>query len=323
MIYFLHANKTHLLFSLLVSNLILCGCSQDDLQVPETRKISDSSSDITTQTMVAVTKCVDAYVEVGGYMYYKDTRCHTEWVEGGGGGLNEGEYYPGEFPSSGSQNAGDNGWQPGTTQNFTYEDLKEFYQAGSTPNLEFKSKLNEAIKRFYQQGEIYEKVYNLMVQSHVKIKFILKPEIKDPYYDRLTKSIYLKDEDSFSVFKFSEEMLHAAQHQCFYDNLMDMNYKNYEFEVKVFYDLAHQFYICAYPAIDYLPTYTDTREEFRDAYISWIENNIYAIRFFPPAQIMEFNYLCGMWEGYKGSNLPSFKPLLIQRFFNKPIPDHM
>lgn len=302
------------------------GCATEDILTEEIHPVARNPEEVSTYNKVAVTKCVDYFAGAGGYEEYKGTRCWTEWVDAGSGGgaLGSGEYYPGNYPSTGgSGGSGDSGWRPGTTQSFNYSQLEHFYAPGSTPQLEFKSKLNDALIRFYQQAEIYEKVFNLMLQNHVKIKFVLKPSIDKPYYDRLSKTIYLKDDDSFSVYKFSEEMLHAAQHQCFYGSTMDMQYKNYEFEVKVFYDLAHKFYVCTYPGVEYLPTYSDPNKDFEENYKRWIDENVYSVRFFPPSQISEFNAMCDIWKGYAGKNQSNFRPQLILHFFNKPIPEHM
>lgn len=195
--------------------LIFKGCTTDDLS-NESDSLDQNIQALTTRTTVAITKCVDAYVNIGGYEEYNGTHCWTEYYETGGGGsggaLSGDEYYPDSYPAS----EGGGSWVPGTSQQFNYSNLNKLYAPGSTTNLAFKENLNEILGQFIQRGDSYASVFDLLIESHAKIKFVINPNIEyEALYDKNCETIFSKDISSISLFAFSEELLHAAQHQCF------------------------------------------------------------------------------------------------------------
>lgn len=58
-------------------------------------------------------------------------------------------------------------------------------------------------------------------------------------YDPSDCSILFDTESSINSEFLAEEIIHAIQHQVFYGDAMDMKYKNFEFEAKVFHDFAY------------------------------------------------------------------------------------
>lgn len=126
----------------------------------------------------------------------------------------------------------------------------------------------------------------------------------------------ISDFGSLRIHEIGEEIIHAVQHQYFYKELMVPGVKNYEFEAKVYQDLAA---ISEGGWLMQLPTATDSRPDFRNAYDAWIMGIDYNQhgRF---TDEYGFNELCDMWIGYPGVFVPTFSPLLLRHFFRKPVP---
>ncbi|RHO74030.1 hypothetical protein DW083_04370 [Parabacteroides sp. AF48-14] len=117
-----------------------------------------------------------------------------------------------------------------------------------------------------------------------------------------------------------EELIHAAQFQL-YGDMMGQCSKNCEFEAKVFQDLVNELTGTSVYIND-LPIMTDDNPVFRQEYLSW-KQSIIDVRCFTNPEVVEFQRLCNLWQGYGGSYMSNFRPLLIDRYFRKPIPEHM
>lgn len=161
---------------------------------------------------------------------------------------------------------------------FNFVKLGEIYGKNSGLNLMEKADLEKVLEELAYQPQEYRQIFELFVQNKIKIDFMIDPNINDPaLYDKNTKSIKFRSKEEICWYNISEELLHAAQHLIFYGDVMDMAYKNYEFEAKVFYDLA---YGLAPTGLDdppftytnYLPTYSDERASFRSEYKIWMDN---------------------------------------------------
>ena len=312
---------TYFLFGLFLFHL--SGCTEDDLLKNEATDVKNNPM---TRTMAYITICTDAYVEVGGYSVYKGTTCETHvagsWADIP---LSGKQYYPDGFPGKYQVSGGGGGFGQTGVRGFNFVKLGEIYGSGSSLNLMEKADLEKVLEELANQPKEYRLILELFVQNKIKIDFRIDPNIKFPaLYDKNTKSIKFRDRSEIRWYNFSEELLHAAQHLIFYGDAMDMGYKNYEFEAKVFYDLAYGLASTgldepSFPYVNYLPTCTDDNPYFVSEYETWMKN-LLDLRLFPGSEQGRFNELCEEWQGYSGSSLPNFNPALILHFFRKPRP---
>lgn len=307
-------NKGIRLLSTVYLVFLLCSCSSFEEWEEEPVKQTSSSLGVPMRTMVCISKCVDYYVTVGNYSVYKDTYCWNEYYPIGGGGT--GDYYTGGEYDPGDFNVGN-----ATTENkshYTFDRLQELYGAGSNLNMAEKEALNSMINAFKASCVVYPEVYNLLLSTKVKIKFVIDPNCKYPAH-YLNKVLTIKNIKALELFQLTEELLHAVQDLCFYQEQMEPAHKNCEFEAKVFQDLVYKFY--TYTGFSEFPLITDERPEFGKSYRTWLDE-LEQKKCFTASDQSYFNYLCNEWQGYGGNYNPNFRPQLLLRFFSKPPVDH-
>lgn len=307
-------NKGIRLLSTVYLVFLLCSCSSFEEWEEEPVKQTSSSLGVPMRTMVCISKCVDYYVTVGNYSVYKDTYCWNEYYPIGGGGT--GDYYTGGEYDPGDFNVGN-----ATTENkshYTFDRLQELYGIGSNLNMAEKEALNSMINAFKASCVVYPEVYNLLLSTKVKIKFVIDPNCKYPAH-YLNKVLTIKNIKALELFQLTEELLHAVQDLCFYQEQMEPAHKNCEFEAKVFQDLVYKFY--TYTGFSEFPLITDERPEFGKSYRTWLDE-LEQKKCFTASDQSYFNYLCNEWQGYGGNYNPNFRPQLLLRFFSKPPVDH-
>ena len=109
-----------------------------------------------------------------------------------------------------------------------------------------------------------------------------------------------------------EELLHAAQHLVYYGETMDNKYKDYEFEVKCFWDCSYWIAMVydnlAYAAPAYYATMTDP--SLNSTYGPFIDEISY-MGFFSRTKVNTYNYIADQWNGYSGMHIPNFTPKMI------------
>lgn len=288
---------------------------------------------LTKRNKLIVTICTDAYVSVGGGGYvYKDTYCRSCYVDEGYQ-LEEDEYYAGGFPEDGEwvdrgSGGGGGGSQPhyyvGDSWTFKFPNLNNIYGMTSTLNAYQKGKLEKALDLFsfypYPFQYMYEKLSNV---EGLQIKFKMDPNINTPaQYNVADNSISFQSESSICWTELVEEILHAVQYNVYYGDVMNNLFKNYDFEAKVFYDLAFGISVW-YDSQDYPLTnrvlILDGRESFKNLYNNWIEPH-YEKGYLPQSEYNTFNSICDEWQGHDGATISTFIPKMIRESFGKVRP---
>lgn len=314
--------------------MFFVGCTGDiymlerELSLPEGR-----DSGITPFSVIKVTKCVDTYLEFSGgslggasYRAYTGTHCWT-CLEDDGYELKEDEYIAGGFPEYGeAENRGGGGsshrYTVGDDWRFGFPTMEDLYGFGSNLNVYQKGLLENAMKTYKSQPSPYPDLYEVLNTNNIKISFKIDPSIKtSALYNAGDTSITFNGESSITSDNLSEELIHAVQHNIYYKSSMNNKYKNYEFEAKVFHDLAYAI-AAFYDNLDvgyvYTANMTNTNPEFAENYEDWISS--WAIKgYLSPSAYSEYNRFCQLWNGYEGEYV-SMTPKLIEAYFRKPHP---
>lgn len=265
------------------------------------------------------TICKDAFVTVSGggvsYSVYKGTTCRT-CAESEP--LGQGEYEAGGFPQYG--NATDRGtggmgkrYYIGDHWYFEFPHLKDIYASTSNLNVMEKSSLEYALQTITKRPADFSKVYQKLLATKKLIKFQINPKaISNAQYNKDNISIEFKDSYVIDGDKLMEELLHAAQHLVYYGEAMDNKYKDYEFEVKCFWDcsywIAYIYDGLDYPAPMYYATITDS--SILSDYEPFIEK-IYQAGFFSRTNLATYNSIADKWKGYNGMHISNFTPKMI------------
>lgn len=309
--------KNNMRYLILSVPLLFFSCDEEktvlELGVPE---------NVETKAIIPIVICQDAFVEVGGYSEYKGTHCYLDYMEMGTE-LEIGQYIPDGYPAS----AGGGSFSEGDDWYFNFHLLEDVYGQSSTLNLLEKDKLQSAIDAYPSQPEQYVKAYKWLITQdpRVEITFKMDTTLKDwpAQYDKDKKTISFRSRGDIHWSSVAEELLHVLQHQCFYGSTMSAEYKNYEFEVAVFRDLA--FGIADKLALENpdLPYYGGASATFpyghpyHKAYTDWLKGLIDAGYFNGNGQA-EFNKFCSYWPAIDGKVLTTFTPQLLRKFFDKP-----
>ncbi len=306
--------------------LLFKGCTSDDYMTETDKLLKENvQALVSPRTMVAVSKCVDAYVDVGGYETFKGTHCWTELVEGGdiGDFIYIGiEYDPGMLNPNGGGNYG----PKGNPSQFSFTYLTTYYAPGSSLNLNEKMKLENALNTVLSFSTVFTQMMEMLTENNIKFKFYIDKEAcekleANAFFDKRSGSICFKDSESIKCENILEELVHAAQFQL-YGDIMGQSSKNCEFEAKVFLDLVNELTNTGIGYTNNIPTMTDKNPVFIEEYLSW-KKDIVKVRCFTNPEVVEFQRLCNLWKGYEGTYMPNFRPLLLDRYFRKPIPAHM
>lgn len=308
-----------------------------DLFISETLE-----AEMTTRSVpVVVTICTDAYVTIGGggslgsasYTVYKGTTCRSCLVDEIPE-LNSGEYEAGSFPEYGTavdkgSSGGRNGkrYYVGDKWEFNFSQMAKIYASNSNLNAYQKGLLENVISKFNELYKPYPALYDRLVMDSIKINFMMDPSLDSYAAYRLSDcSILFKAESSINCDQLSEEIIHAVQHQAFYGKDMDMKYKNFEFEAKVFHDFVYNkaaYYDHLGVLITNWATYACTNPSFESKYNSWIMECASTGRLSPSEYSKEtsmYNVLCKEWEGYSGEYKKGIIPKLLEFYLRKADP---
>lgn len=305
-----------------ISSLFTCSlllsCDDDIGITQKSRQVGINVS----HSVVTIIVCKDAYVEVGGYSDYKGTYCREEIIDlDNSFEFAEGEYEPNGYPKG----AGGNGsFSDGNSWYFNFRLLESVYGRSSKLNLLEKDALQKAISVYDSQPSQYLAAYKRLLTNNIKVDFAIDATINVPaQYICENKLVCFQDISTILWSNVAEELLHALQHQAYYGDKMSDKYKNYEFEVYVFRDLA--FGIANKLNMDddskpfYFGTYCafDMDNPYYDDYEKWI-NKIIDYGYFPIGERANFNRFCSYWTAIKGDVLSDFYPQLLRIFFDKP-----
>lgn len=310
-----------------ITMAISSGC--DNKIISEKEDEPNKAGSVSTKSVPVI--CVDLFVHWNGEMVYIGTACNSGGSSGGSGGTGSitGLHNPNDiiesppYESGGTPNMGGSGgsgsthYNPSTgQQEYIFKNLTHIYSLGSTLNLKQKALLEEKFQQFI--GTPTNKaIFEYAVRNKVKIAFHYDPQIKaQAQYNASTKAITFQSFESLLTDYIAEEFVHAVQHQCFYGYSMVPTIKNYEFEVKVYFDLADIADGMPYPRF---PTATDSRPVFANAYEEWILD-IDLNKFGVFNDVPGFNRLCNIWQGYPGQHSPTFRPSFLEHFFRKATP---
>lgn len=296
---------------------------------------SDPLEDLAKENVEAITKtypqviivCSDSFVgtDINGseQVLYNGTHC---WVAGGGyfpSGINAGgsePYIPNGYPSIFTDGGG--GFGTGSSWFFSMQSLKSIYSAGSTLNLAEKDQLWHVLDLIsYAVPPQYMNLYaTLTAKLHVlekRIIFKIDSNGADGQYIKGGMTITFRTNDCIIFDVLSEELVHAVQHLCYYGASMNPDHKNYEFEEKVFHDLAE--HLRNPSSSEYKGSNTNPNPVYAINYIDWIDS-LTNLGYYPRGQDSIFNARCQEWHGPGVTTLTDFSALLLRRFFDRPIP---
>ena len=306
--------------------LLFHSCQSEEMLTDFEKENIQSLENAQTHSSVRIIICTDAYVDVGAYSDYKGTTCKAETVDMGNDfELEPGTYQPDGYPHSGGTGGS---FEKGTSWYFNFHLLEKIYNRSSNFNLLEKQALQEVIELFNSQPDPYKAIYTHMVSrtTPVKVNFILDPHCSQPaIYIKESSDIRVKNAQYITFYYIAEEFLHAVQHQSFYHEQMNPKYKNYEFEVYVFRDLAYGIANKIalndpdkpyYPGVAYT-AFPDPDDPYHSIYQKWIDDLI-NYGYFPIGEQTTFNQICSHWKAIKGEVLSDFYPQLLRTFFNKP-----
>ncbi|WP_075557159.1 hypothetical protein [Parabacteroides timonensis] len=287
-----------------ISFLAVLSCESQFID--EENKLQQENIEALTKSVPVV--CVDLYVRWDDSDIYLGTACSGVVGGGGSGSITGGydpddiiespSYTPGGIPDlpntggGGSSGGGTTHYNPSTgKQEYVFTNLKQIYDIGSTLDIQQKSRLDKIINSF-KSTPTGSSVLNYMVSQKVKIKFYSDPFSEHiAHYETSDKSIIVRNFDSVTIQQMIEELLHAVQHQCFYGKDMVDKYRNFEFEVKVYFDLAG---IADGVGYNLFPVATDSRAVFVNEYTPWIDD-IYYNRYGQFKDVWGFNRLGKIW----------------------------
>lgn len=119
----------------------------------------------------------------------------------------------------------------------------------------------------------------------------------------------------FVAWQLGEELIHWVQHLEYYQDMMNAQYKNFEFEAKVFYDMAHASSESDYP-FTFLGVYGyEPDHPFYNEYAEWIYNMVDRGRF----DDGKFYDMCEKFRGAPEGTIVNrnIRPLLVLDFMKK------
>lgn len=276
-----------------------------------------------TKGWMEVETCVDAFVKVGWYEEYKGTHCWKcmQFVP-------DGELPPDQWVVPGSGASNYNGQIPTYAAFYTYADLACIYGPNSTFTTGQKYALNSALVEFRDRSPYLAKVLKYLRDNYVNISFGIKEvysmggELAPAAFVAPDSAIYFKDEASITEVNLEEELIHAVQYFQFYHGDMQSKYKNFEFEAKVFRDLA---IICNPTPIDvpkYSPVYNYPNDSYRESYILWIES-FNEFKEFTGSNYADYKMYLQNWNhpSYPGSYNSAIEPRMLKYYFPKRVPE--
>lgn len=121
------------------------------------------------------------------------------------------------------------------------KNLNAIYDPKSDLSGEQKQDLKNALGEF-ANNPIFRNLLESIKQKNIQFKFTINPGLKGnalASYDHKTKSIAFKTPEEINTPGcLEEELVHAMQHSI-YGNNFDPSIKNFEFEAKLFRDLAY------------------------------------------------------------------------------------
>ena len=285
------------------------------------RFMTDPDNRIQTKSGIWIEYCVDYSITVefeGETATSYGTHCWTEYYSLGhsiptidhidppfaGGGnvyiLNRGDWTGGSVPPD------------YISPESSSEELNAIYAVSSSLNDELKGNLENALKQF-NENPVLRRAYNILRTHFVNIKFHLDPTIGigvHAYYNAEDKSIAFRTETDVLEQYLEEELIHAVQHV--YYGSMNNTVNNYEFEAKVFRDIAGQW-------VEYGGLYTamNLREDKIDEYRKWINNMMVRNPLsFTSADLEKYFYFLSYTTLSGSSNMNQLPQLLLSLIFN-------
>lgn len=164
------------------------------------------------------------------------------------------------------------------------------------------------------ENPILRGVLDYIKDKGLKIKFGINPALTAATPAKFTSgsnSISFRTPDNINNGSYlEEELIHAAQY-LLYGNLFNSDFINFEFEAKVFRDIAHTKTGGAYIGC------MGQSKSFSENYKDWINS----IGYFPPytfgsEQVIQFFIFLQLWTGYHGAIDPSLNPLLLINYIH-------
>jgi hypothetical protein len=209
----------------------------------------------------------------------------------------------------GGGGGGGGGYTPPEDQQ---QQITQIYSSSSTLSPTQKEKLEVAIANFKNLYPAFETLWTKLIANGIKIKFIMKSDIPwnglAAYYPG--NIIAFKSDEYIDVGPLAEELIHAYQ-SFYYSSEFNASIRNFEYETKVFQDLACLRANGACPFIGAI----GLPDEYASSYIDWILNTALD----SDINISMFNYFCSHWTYGNPNNYvdPNFVPeVLIEYFFN-------
>jgi hypothetical protein len=173
--------------------------------------------------------------------------------------------------------------------------------------------LSSAIKTLQNSYPAYASLLSYINIHGMKFKFVIDPSIAaNGAYAAFVpgdNSIRFRSASCITSEKLREELIHAVQYQN-YGSKMTNNVRNYEYEAKVFQDLACVFANGCCPKIGAINLDKSYKNKYTDWTLDCAKNNN-----FSQSDVVIFNNFCSHWNGYSGSCNSSYVPQLLLNFF--------
>ena len=187
--------------------------------------------------------------------------------------------------------------------------IDPLYHSNSTLSTSEKQALENAVIAFRNKYPAFGALYHALVANGITIAFKIDPNISSNAQYGINGNIYFKNGNTINSDNLAEELIHAMQHNI-YGSVFTNTVKNYEFEAKVFQDLA-----CTFSGLG-CPMFAASGQSFAYQYSLWVDSFVFpSNRFFEGNDIIQFLAYCSQWTGYSGTFNSSFTPDLLLSFF--------
>lgn len=201
---------------------------------------------------------------------------------------------------------------PPRTEQQKKKNLEAIYSPQSSLDESEKEALKEALDKLLDNPLFRDVFANLKAQG-LQLKFSINPALRpdaNAFYNAGDHSISFRTPYDIDPQHLEEELVHAAQH-VIYGNDFHANILNFEFEAKLFRDVAHALYNKGgYSEIGSM----NQSNSFMNEYSDLIKTITTAPVGFRNANLTIYYLLLKNWTGYPGIVDENLLPLLLYGF---------
>jgi hypothetical protein len=202
------------------------------------------------------------------------------------------------------------GGTTGLTSCTTTPTVNPLYKSNSTLGMMDKKNLDDALTEFKNKYPVYTALYDTLLAKGLQFTFNINPSAQGrAQYVPGSGAIEFKTAADIACEPLKEELIHAIQYDT-YGSAMTVSVKNYEYEAKVFQDLACLASEGMCPEMGGINLSSPASETYYD----WIED-ILSLGVSGAGGAVAFNYYCSNWSGYGGTVDYSFTSQILSEYF--------